>query len=131
MKSRPIRYVLPDEHRALAREAVRLVRLYVRAMGLESWDISIAFAPLEDGGAAAGATPYFSAHLVFDLGTLAGRPEELRVFVRHELLHCVLFLLTNAASHLAETEERRALLRDLEETVTSVLDRMPVWDSLE
>ena len=78
---------------------------YAEQMGLGKWEISVAFAPLDDTEAATWADPnYYLAEITYDTAAFERRTDRyVRWIVAHELAHIELWELGElAAKHNPE-----------------------------
>jgi hypothetical protein len=113
------------------RRVIQLAKRYRRLLGLERWDIAIVFDDrMEDRANCAADPEYFEATVKFNLERIEDGDEEC--YVRHELLHCILWPLCHCADFLArENRVANEMVRLANERVTSCLERMPLWEQLE
>lgn len=110
----------PSKRHVRARVAYWQTRL-----NLTGWDVAVAFGPDPDGAdASCLAKPeYRSAVVTFDLALL--KPADVERTVVHELLHCLVWPLANAANALAKGDKAaEEWVRTEEETLTTALERL-------
>ena len=122
-------------HHDLSHKIVNSMDRHIRLLGLEHWSFEIRWeSPLEGGryGAETRASPeYYDATVTFDLDVIAVRSDQVDQYVRHELIHCIVWPLAEAGQLLAgDSEGARELIGRIEERVTSDLERLPLWDKL-
>jgi hypothetical protein len=98
-------------------------------MGLDSWTIKLFWRPVGDHKImATSAEPeYYQASIDIDLEDLD--IEHLSEYVRHELLHVLLWQYTETAESLV-LKKAKGTIRKLEERTVSDLERMPLWDRI-
>lgn len=118
------------------RKIQALVKKFTQLIGLERWDIKVQFCEMNDAKATCEADPeYFKATIKFDLTSFP--EDEDRDYVVHELLHCLVWVLSGPADALAKTLPEpgdkfgKEVIREAEERLTSLLEQMPVWSELE
>lgn len=104
-----------------------LVHHYQVRMGLERWELHVAFAACRATAACSADDEYLYAELVFDLARMTDPAYDADV-VRHELLHCLTWELVRVGDLLAGKDKHaRELVRAANERCTTLLERMPVW----
>lgn len=119
----------------LAREFEKWLRFYVPLMGLSDWIIEIQYGSLSEDseGYTIECLPqwhYKRARMVVDLSSKElAREGQMPRFARHELFHLVLNTITDPVGFLAP-EAALKLLDQLEESVTTHLENMPLWDKI-
>ena len=122
----------------MTREArvLKLVKHYQRLLGLDRWTIKVHFGEIADAKATCEAEPeYTKATIRFDLESFP--EEEDHEYIIHELLHCHVWVLSGLASAFISAmpgpadKVAKEMLREAEERLTSLLEKMPVWDELE
>ena len=120
---------MPDKPTPRQRRILRLVRRYQRLMGLDRWDVTVRFeVDKEDAAGCSADDEYLRAMLSFDLNGFP--PEDDDTFVRHELLHCVVWEMLRVAEGLAgENEAAKEAVRAANERCVTMLERMPIWQA--
>lgn len=102
------------------------VRHWRKRLGLAAWHIRVEYGPDPDEGSEAScmALPeYGYATLRFDLPNIP--PDEVDAWVVHELMHCYVWPLANAAHALAGGDKaKEEWVRTQEETLTTTLERL-------
>lgn len=122
-----------EKYQTLQNVILGLVELYGPLMGLHEWKIKVKFAEVnaEDAGIGADcvAEPeYYNAEITFYLGNLAEREvDELPAFVRHEMLHILMWPFGQLVNALTNNSFEKAFTL-VDERVTSDLERMPIWE---
>ena len=122
-----------QRHAAKERKARRCIRIWKRRLGLQAWQFTLFFHRLPDseGKAYCIAEPeYRTAKLGFDLERVTD--VEIEGFVRHEVLHCLIWSIAKLALDMAD--EDKVLIERVrieEETLTTLLDSLPVWRELD
>ena len=107
------------------RYVTRTVSRYLRLLGLDRWQVRIAFGPVDETDpecyASCEAQPEYSqALLSFDVSHASfGKKESIDALVRHEVLHIVVSPMS------AEDTDYQ------EEQVVTALERAPMWRLLE
>jgi hypothetical protein len=98
-------------------------------LGLEGWDIIVSFEEVEGNMCMqTSAEPeYYKVSIDVDLRGL--NDSDIDLYVRHELLHAVLWMYTHLAENLAGRKNRK-LIRGMEERLVTDLERMPFWEIL-
>ncbi|MFQ5888058.1 MAG: hypothetical protein ACE5HY_05125 [Candidatus Hydrothermarchaeales archaeon] len=107
-----------------AKEAQRLLKKYQKLTGIDDWDIRLKF--YTENVADCEARPeYLDAVLYLDLDKIP--PEELDSWIRHEVLHCLVWSLAHLAETLTKTKTEKELVRIEEEKLVTLLERMSIW----
>ena len=120
---------VPEEFRSLGDEVLTQATRLSELMGLQDWDIKFTWAPVGKSYVMeTSAEPeYYKATITVDLPNLD--PAHLPSYLRHELLHIILWQYTEAAEAFA-LKRTKTTLRKLEERMVSDLERMPLWENL-
>jgi hypothetical protein len=96
----------------------------------DDWYISLDFTKVEGECMATEAFPeYRKATIEVDIPGLTEQWEYLNHYVRHELLHIIVWNFFDIAGTLAYKNVDRALVK-LEESVIFLLEHMPLWEKL-
>jgi len=109
---------------------VGYLELYSKMMGLEHWTIVCGFKKLGSDYLAQceAEVEYYKAVITFDSVKLEEHDDsKVRMTVIHELLHCLVWRLTEVAQHLAP-DEHKDFIQKFDESVVTDLERMPVWN---
>lgn len=121
-------------HEAIAKKFMSSLEKHLRWMDLNKWIIKVEYVEIdEDCGMETSCQPqYYKATIGVDLAFLDSsnkQREAIDEYVRHELLHVVLWIYTALAEDLS-LKKGKGAIRKMEERVVSDLERMPLWDKL-
>jgi hypothetical protein len=114
-----------SEPRATKKEVRAAVKKWKRILGLTGWEIGITFGKDEDGASAGclAQPEYRSAALSFDLSLIP--QSQVDRFACHELAHCWIWPLANAAHSLAKGDPAmEEWVRTEEERLTTALEHI-------
>lgn len=124
------KYVELSELNQFEQDVVKSFKKHVALMLVDDWYITIKFGPLEDEAMECEvATEYRNAKIGVDSAQLAGQPEYIDNYVRHEILHIIVWNFFDIAGTLAYKNAAAALVK-LEESVIDRLEHMPLWKKL-
>lgn len=120
--------VSPDDL-AKSRQVVARITELAQLMGLGSWEIKIDWHSVEGTFTmeTTAEPEYYKVTISIDLPKL--EYEDIDAYLRHELLHAILWQYTETAEALA-LKKAKSTIRKLEERTVSDLERMPLWDKL-
>jgi len=125
-----------DEFTEDLSEVERLVvdcfKKHIALMLADEWYITVRFAPINDHEEAMDTTAnpeYRSAVVTVDMDRFSEQREHLDKYVRHELLHVLVWQFFDIAGTLAYKNAARALEK-IEESVIDRLEHMPLWERL-
>lgn len=105
----------------------RRVRYWQRRLDLTGWSVKIEIGPDAEGASASclAQPEYRSATVRFDPAKIPA--EELDAFCVHELCHCLVWPLANAAHVMAGGDgPKEEWVRTMEEELTTALERLIV-----
>jgi hypothetical protein len=105
---------------------------HIKMMLQDEWYITIKFAklPADDDCMETLAKPeYRTAEVTVDVEGIAAQPEYLNHYVRHELLHVLVWSFFDIAGTLSYKNSKDALIK-CEEEVIGRLEHMPLWKRL-
>ena len=103
---------------------------HIALMLVDDWYITIKFESVEgEAMECEVATEYRNAKISVDSKQLEGQPEYIDHYVRHEILHIIVWNFFDIAGTLAYKNAAAALVK-LEESVIDRLEHMPLWDKL-
>ncbi len=113
----------------LANKVLASIKKHRDLFGMQGWDIVITFKEVEgDMCMETVAEPeYYKTMIDVDLRGLV--ESDIDLYVRHELLHAILWMYTNLAESLAPSRHKK-LLGGMEERLVTDIERMPFWDIL-
>jgi hypothetical protein len=115
------------------RRVMRLAKRYAKLLGVNRWyqSVKILFDDQMEDRASCSADPeYLEAVVRFNLDRITEGEEE--AFIRHELLHCLVWPLCHTSDFLAgDNAAANEMVRLANERVTSWLEHMPLWEQLE
>lgn len=116
--------------RGKQRAIERLVKRYAVVLNLADWDIGIEWHEKNDEfTAACNADPEYQKVVLKFVPTEIPQADLPR-FVRHELLHAVLWPLNHVGFHLANDDPTKdEMVRLAMEAVTTHLEKLSVWDA--
>jgi len=110
---------------------VKAFKEHIALMLKDDWYITVKFAAVEeDYGMETEAKPeYRKAIITVDIAQIKDQWEYLNHFIRHELLHIIVWNFFDIAGTLAYKNTSKAMEK-LEEQVIYLLEHMPLWDNL-
>lgn len=101
---------------------------HIKLMLVDEWYITVNFEGVEDEAMETEAHPeYRKAEVSVDSEDLKYQPEHLDKYVRHEIMHILVWEHYSIVSELCYKRTEGAL-RKLEEAVIYSLEHMPAWD---
>jgi hypothetical protein len=101
---------------------------HLELMFADEWYIDIIFEPVVGEAMETGAYPeYRRAEISVDSPQLLKKPDDVDSFVRHELLHILIWSWFDIAGTLAYKNAEKALAK-IEEAVIDRLEHMPAWE---
>ncbi|NIO37413.1 hypothetical protein GTO27_06885 [Candidatus Bathyarchaeota archaeon] len=109
------------------KDVVASFHKHVDLMLDDKWYLTLKFEPVEDEAMECEVQPeYRTAKVSIDSDQLKSQPEYIDFYVRHELLHVVVWNFFDIAGTLAYKNAAQALIK-LEESVIDRLEHMPMW----
>lgn len=115
---------------AFEEQVAKSLNKHIELMLADSWYITLEFTTVE--GEAMECTvkqEYRKAEINVDTAQLEGQPEYIDHYIRHELLHILVWNFFDIAGTLAYKNAADALVK-LEESVIDRLEHMPLWNKL-
>lgn len=128
---------LPEEHKGFdIKPIVKSLQWHAKVLGLDRWDIGVGWRKVDGGNYAMECEAeweYYKADIFIDLSrAVEGKIKYLDEYIRHELLHAIVWPLGQMAEKLAlGSEGIQGIATMLEERVVSDLERAPFWDLLK
>jgi hypothetical protein len=116
----------------LEQQIVKAFEQHIELMLQDEWYITIKFAkmPAEDDCMETLAKPeYRTAEVTVDTEGIGAQPEYINNYVRHELLHVLVWSFFDIAGTLSYKNSKDALIK-LEEEVIGRLEHMPLWKKI-
>ena len=104
---------------------------HVALMLADDWYINLEFCSVEDEAMETLCKPeYRKAEISVDTAKISAEEEYIDHYIRHELLHVLVWNFFDIAGTLAYKNAASALVK-LEESVIDRLEHMPLWDRLD
>lgn len=103
---------------------------HIKLMLVDDWYITLDFTSVEDEAMQTLAKPeYRSATIEIDAEQLQDQPECIAHYVRHEIIHVLLWSYFSIAEELCYKRTEGALEK-LEEQMVYLVEHMPLWPIL-
>jgi hypothetical protein len=121
----------PDvEFLDIEKEMAISLKKHVKLMMADDWDLTLEFRKVEDEAAETEVKPeYRRAVIAIDTEKMAHEPEHIDHYLRHEILHIIVWNFFDIAGTLCYKNTGEALLK-LEESVIDRLEHMPMWKNM-
>lgn len=116
----------------IEQKVVAAFKQHISLMLQDEWYITIKFAPMtgDDDCMETLAKPeYRTAEVTVDSEGIEKQPEYINHYVRHELLHVLVWSFFDIAGTLSYKNTSAALIK-LEEEVIGRLEHMPLWEKI-